>query len=149
MLHVHPVVGASSASERAAADVYQDELAERAARHGFGYVDRKRAIANPTAAAAYLSSYFVAGKKGKMTLREAVTSGRMPVSIVYVAPELSQASGITMRSLRLRRYLWRLDDLWMHMHRFFSFGLEDLVRAHRCGLDPLQVFAGAVWSAGP
>lgn len=108
MLHVHPVVGSSTLSERQAADVYQQELAARAARHGFGYVDRKREVAHPRAAAAYLSSYFVAGKKGKMTLREAVTSGDMPPSIVYVAPELSQRSGITMRSLRLRRYAWQV-----------------------------------------
>lgn len=43
-----------------------------------------------------------------MTLTEAVTSRSMPPSIVYVAPELSQRSGITMRSLRLRRYAWQL-----------------------------------------
>lgn len=108
LLHVHPVVGSSTLSERRAADVYQQELAARAARHGFGYVDRKREVAHPRAAAAYLSSYFVAGRKGKMTLREAVTSGAMPPSIVYVAPELSQRSGITMRSLRLRRYAWQV-----------------------------------------
>lgn len=108
MLHVHPVVGSSSPAERRAADVYQQELAARAARHGFGFVDRKVQVRNPVAAAAYLSAYFVAGKKGKMTLREAVSSSAMPRSIVHVHPELSQRSGITMRSLRLRRYAWRV-----------------------------------------
>lgn len=108
MLHIHPVVGSSTVSERQAADVYQQELAARAARHGFGYVDRKIEVRHPRAAAAYLSSYFVSGRKGKMTLTEAVTSRSMPPSIVYVAPELSQRSGITMRSLRLRRYAWQL-----------------------------------------
>lgn len=108
MLHVHPVLGRSVPVERAAATTYQRELAARAARHGFGFVDRKVQLRDPVAAAAYLSSYFVAGKKGKMTLREAVTSKAMPRSIVYVHPELSQASGITMRSLRLRRFAWQV-----------------------------------------
>jgi hypothetical protein len=108
MLHVHPVVGSSTHAERQAADVYQQELAARAARHGFGFADRKLEVRHPRAAAAYLSSYFVAGKKGKMTLTEAVTSGAMPRSIVFVATELSRASGVTMRSLRLRRYAWHL-----------------------------------------
>lgn len=108
MLHVHPVVGRSTPIERAAADTYQRELAARAARHGFGFVDRKVEVRNPVAAAAYLSSYFVAGRKGKMTLRETVSSPAMPPSIVYVSPVLSRASGITMRTLRLRRYAWRL-----------------------------------------
>lgn len=128
ILHVHPLVGYSTPAEKAAADVYQRELADRAARHGFGYVDRKRQVREPTAAAAYLSAYFVAGKKGKMTLRESVTSGAMPQSIVYVSPELSQHSGITMRSLRLRRYAWRL---WRH-------DIEPI------GLD-LEVSVGDIW----
>lgn len=108
MLHVHPVVGRSTPAERVAADIYQRELAARATRHGFGFVDRKLELRDPVAAAAYLSAYFVAGKKGKMTLREAVTSSAMPRSIVYVNPELSSASGVTMRSLRLRRFAWHI-----------------------------------------
>lgn len=128
ILHVHPLVGYSTPAEKAAADVYQRELSSRAARHGFGYVDRKRQVREPTAAAAYLSAYFVAGKKGKMTLRESVTSGSMPQSIVYVSPELSQHSGITMRSLRLRRYAWRL---WRH-------------EIEPRGLD-LEVGVGDIW----
>jgi len=108
ILHVHPVVGSSTVSERQAADVYQQELSARAARHGFGFVDRKVQLRDPVAAAAYLSSYFVSGKKGKMTLREAVSSSAMPTSIVYVHPDLSQRSGVTMRSLRLKRYAWRI-----------------------------------------
>lgn len=108
MLHVHPVVGCSTLQERRAADVYTEELSTRAARHGFGFVDRKVQLRDPVAAAAYLSSYFVAGKKGKLTLREAVSSSAMPRSIVYVNAELSRRSGITMRSLRLKRYAWRV-----------------------------------------
>lgn len=131
ILHVHPLLGYSTPAERAAADAYQRELAERAARHGFGYVDRKRQVREPRAAAAYLSSYFVAGKKGKMTLREAVTNRSMPLSIVYVRPELSQRSGVTMRTLRLRRYAWYL---WRA--EIEPAGLQEV--------SPLDVWAGLV-----
>jgi hypothetical protein len=136
LLHVHPVLGYSTLGERQAADVYQQELTARAARHGFGFVAQKKTVSHPRAAAAYLSSYFVSGKKGKMSLRESVTSSDMPPSIVYVAPELSQHSGITMRSLRLRRYayqLWRVEieprnlfevtvhDIWQGLQRGKTF----------------------------
>lgn len=140
VLHVHPLLGYSTPAEKSAADAYQAELVSRASRHGFGYVDRKRQVREPTAAAAYLSSYFVAGRKGKMTLRESVTSGAMPPSIVYVSPVFSQHSGVTMRSLRLKRYLWAVaGQAWMWLHCEQGFQLDDLVRAHRAGLTFLQV----------
>jgi hypothetical protein len=108
VLHAHPILGYSTRDERLAADVYLEELGRLAEAHGFGYVSQRPEQLHPRAAAAYVSSYFVAGKKGKMTLRESVTSRAMPPSIIYVRPELSQRSGITMRTLRLRRYAWQL-----------------------------------------
>jgi hypothetical protein len=57
-------------------------------------------------AAAYLFSYFDTGKGGKISLQESVQSNWMPRSIIHVSKELTQRSGITMRSLRLRRYAW-------------------------------------------
>lgn len=156
MLHVHPVVGCSTARERTSAEVYTQELARRASRHGFGFVDRKEQLRNPVAAAAYLSSYFVAGRKGrfgekgKLTLRESVTTGTMPPSIVYVQPELSQRSGVTMRSLRLKRYLYALaGSAWMWLHTEQGLSLEDLVRAHGAGLTFLQVAIGNHRAQGP
>lgn len=134
VLHVHVLNGYSTPAEKAASDAYQAELDRLSARHGFGYVDRKRQVREPQAAAAYLSSYFVAGKKGKLDLRESVSSGKMPHSIVYVRPELSQRSGVTMRSLRLKRYLWRLGSAWMWAFERWGYSLEDLVRAHRRGI---------------
>lgn len=134
VLHVHVLTGYSTLAEKAASDAYQAALGRLSARHGFGYVDRKRQVREPQAAAAYLSSYFVAGKKGKLDLRESVASGKMPHSIVYVRPELSQHSGVTMRALRLKRYLWRLGSAWMFAHEKWGHSLEDLVRAHRVGI---------------
>lgn len=140
VLHVHPLLGYSTPAERAAADAYQQELVDRAAEHGFGYVDRKRQVTRPTSAAAYLSSYFVEGRKGKLTLRETVQSRAMPPSIVYVSPVLSQHSGVTMRSLRLKRYLWCCaGQAWMWLHSEHGVSVEDLVRAHRVGITFLQL----------
>lgn len=108
VLHVHLVVGYTTLGEKRGADRYVEELVERAPAHGFGFVDRKVDVKEPTAAAAYLSSYFVSGSKGKLSLTESVKSEAMPRSIVYVAAWLSKRSGITMRSLRLRRYAWHV-----------------------------------------
>ena len=80
--------GSSTPAEDGGSDVYQQELAARAARHGFGYVDRKR---RGRAAAGRcrvpVERYFVAGRKGKMTLREAgaPAASHARTSIVYVA----------------------------------------------------------------
>jgi hypothetical protein len=151
MLHVHPVVGSSTLGERQAADVYQQELASRAARHGFGFVDRKVQLRNPVAAAAYLSSYFVAGKKGKLTLRESVTTGSMPRSIVYVQPELSKRSGITMRSLRLKRHLWhRMSPTILDLLRDdFELSFEDIYRADQAGVKFIELMVNAWPLRGP
>lgn len=110
VLHLHLVVGYTTPSERHAAGLYVEELNRLAVRHGFGYVDRKVSVKEPSAAAAYLSSYFVTGKGKKVSLRESVQSEILPRSIFYVARWLSARSGITMRSLRLRRYAYRLVE---------------------------------------
>jgi hypothetical protein len=106
LLHGHPVLAYSTPRERAAADRYLEILDELRLRYGFGYIERKRRVRDPRAAAAYLSSYFVTGKGGKVSLQESVQSNWMPRSIIHVSKELTQRSGITMRSLRLRRYAW-------------------------------------------
>jgi hypothetical protein len=108
LLHVHPVLAYSTASERRAADRYLEHLDDLRHRWGFGYVERKRLVREPSAAAAYLSSYFVTGKRRKMSLQESVQSPEMPRSIIHVSTKLTQISGVTMRSLRLHRYRWVL-----------------------------------------
>lgn len=106
VLRVHAVVPLGSGMERAAAAFYVQELHALAARYGFGYVDRKLEGASAKAAAAYLSSYFVTGKREKAQLHESVMSPAMPRSIVHVSNRLTQHTGITMRELRFRRFVW-------------------------------------------
>lgn len=101
---MHPVLAYSTASERRAADRYLLHLAELRLKYGFGYVERKKRVREPSAAAAYLSSYFVSGKGKKVSLEESVRSKAMPRSIIHISVFLTQRSGVTMRALRLRRY---------------------------------------------
>jgi hypothetical protein len=106
VLHAHVVVPFGSGMEMAAAAFYVSQLHALAPRYGFGYVDRKLERMSSKAAAAYLSAYFVTGKKEKAQLHESVMAPGMPRSIVHVSNRLSQHTGITMRELRFRRFVW-------------------------------------------
>jgi hypothetical protein len=113
LLHAHPVLAYSTPREKTSADRYLEVIDALRRQYGFGYVERKRRVREPRAAAAYLSSYFIAGKGSKISLEESVQSNWMPRSIVHVSKDLTQLSGVTMRTLRLRRYawvLWRASD---------------------------------------
>jgi hypothetical protein len=107
-LHIHVVLGLKTPVNRHAARLYQLELAAASHRYGFGNVDRKMSSAHGHRVAAYLSSYLIVGKGGKASVQEAVSSPQAPPRIVYMARFLTQATGLTMRQLRRRRFLWRL-----------------------------------------
>lgn len=112
LLHVHPVLAYESAVQMAGARAYLKRLAELASSYGFGFVDSDPNMVKPMSAenaAAYLSSYFVNGGRGKAALWESVRSSAMPRSIIYVSTKLTLQTGCTMRMLRLKRalyYLW-------------------------------------------
>lgn len=106
VLHVHPVLACATMRQKAAADFYRARLEEWSGEYGFGFVSRKFRPQPARGAAAYLSGYFCHGKKDKMTLRESVTTPDMPRSIVHVSTALTQATGVTMRELRFRRFVW-------------------------------------------
>jgi hypothetical protein len=102
----------SSAAEIAAATCYVAKLRELGPHYGFGHIDGQLAKqAMPArAAAAYLSSYFVTGSNRKAVLQESVMSPSMPRSIIHVSSKLTQRTGVTMRELRFRRFVWFLAD---------------------------------------
>jgi hypothetical protein len=110
VLHVHPVLGIETPAERHAAHLYAQYLAEFASHYGFGFTERKLRSRAGKRVAAYLSAYFVTGRKSKLSLQESVMATDMPRSIIYVTPELTQLTGITMRELRFRRFVWFLAD---------------------------------------
>ena len=62
-----------------------ERLAELAPHYGFGFAERKVRPQPAQNAAAYLSSYFVKGKRGKETLWESARSPAMPRSIVHIS----------------------------------------------------------------
>lgn len=106
LLHAHPVLAYSTLAEKRGADRYLEHLDAIRRRYGFSYVERKHRVREPRAAAAYLSSYFISGKGKKSSLEESVQSNWLPRSIIHISTELTKRSGITMRTLRLRRYAW-------------------------------------------
>ncbi|MGC2373305.1 MAG: hypothetical protein WA484_05475 [Solirubrobacteraceae bacterium] len=112
VLHVHPVLAYGTARQMAGARCYLARLAELAPHYGFGFVHHSPKHVKPQPAqnaAAYLASYFVKGKRGKETLWESARSAAMPRSIVHVSVKLTQQTGCTMRTLRLKRavfYVW-------------------------------------------
>jgi len=106
VLHVHPVLGVRTPADRHAAQLYARYLSEFAPHYGFGFTERKLASRSGKRVAAYLSSYFVTGKKGKLSLQESVMAADMPRSIIHVSTELTQKTGVTMRELRFRRFVW-------------------------------------------
>jgi hypothetical protein len=108
VLHVHPVLAHATARQMVGARCYVQRLAELAPQYGFGFVERKIKPQPAVNAAAYLSSYFVQGRRGKATLWESVRSAEMPRYIVHVSVRLTQETGGTMRLLRFGRYVWVL-----------------------------------------
>ena len=90
VLHVHPVLGVPHTCGTARSSSLRRYLAEFAPRYGFGFTERKLAKRSGKRVAAYLSSYFVTGKKGKLSLQESVMAPDMPRSIIHVSTELTQ-----------------------------------------------------------
>jgi hypothetical protein len=106
VLHIHPVLGFATPAERHAAHLYAGYLEKFAAHYGFGFTERRLRKLSRKAAAAYVSAYLVTGKKGKESLEDSVRAPDMPRSIIHVSTDLTQRSGVTMRELRFRRFVW-------------------------------------------
>jgi len=108
--HVHPVFSVPSPADALLASAYFAELGRLAPRHGFGFVGRKRGVSEKIMAAeraaAYLSSYFVTGKREKATLSESAKNPNLPRLLIWLTPTLTQQTGMTMRSRRRCRQLW-------------------------------------------
>ncbi len=108
--HVHPVFSVPTPGDVLLAAAYFAELGRLAHRHGFGFVGRKRGVSQQVMeagrAAAYLSSYFVTGKREKATLSDNARNPNLPRLLIWLTPTLTRQTGITMRSRRRCRQLW-------------------------------------------
>lgn len=116
VLHLHLLVPAETRAALAVSNRYVAALAEGAAAHGFGFVDRgklassgprrsSRSLApvDPHRAAAYVSAYVASTGAGKGGVAEVASKQGVPGAVVYCAQALTSVSGVTMRSLRARR----------------------------------------------
>lgn len=109
VLHKHVVLGCKTPSERHAARLYADRLKAVAPSYGFGFVDNRAKPIASFGAAAYLTGYLLMkGKGGSLKLGDTVTHPDVPPSILYVARSLTCKTGVTMRYLRDKRYLWAI-----------------------------------------
>lgn len=126
--HAHPVLLAATPKQRAGAAAYRDRLEILAPKYGFGFVSQKLRPQHVKAAAAYLSSYFVTGKREKAQLQHTVQHPAMRKSrLLWMTPRLTTLTGVTMRELRFRRYIWvryrgfaALGGVWMQVARYLA-----------------------------
>jgi hypothetical protein len=162
LIHWHPVLLATTPVQRVAVKQYRNLLAEWAPLYGFGFVSQKLKPQSAKAAAAYLSSYFVVGKKEKAQLQESVTHPALRKGrLLWMTPRLTQRTGITMRELRFRRYVWMaqrqfavLGGDWMVLARWLAEIDRERGRPltgaelfELLGLDVLQKLAEAQFHA--
>lgn len=76
-------------------------------RYEFGHVNGKFVKPKPAReVAAYLSSYFVAGRGDKAAITQAVLNPELPRLPLYVSRRLTKATRTTMRNRRRQRHLW-------------------------------------------
>ena len=64
----------------------------------------------------------------------------MPRSIIHVSVELTRRSGITIRNLRLKRFLWtQIGATLFVLLKDLGLKLDDLYRAHAAGVSMLSL----------
>jgi hypothetical protein len=139
VLHVHPVFAFGTPAQRAGVHLYLKHMVELAPQYGFGFVDRKIEPMVASAAAAYLSSYFVTGKSRKPSLHESVMSPAMPRSIIHISSRLTTETRCTMRELRYRRFVWRCAPGHVASGRFRTARAIAHACAHYGGSPPPRI----------
>jgi hypothetical protein len=113
MLHWHVVLGATSGSEMAGAEMYVECLRELAGRYGFGpqihrghWGDGAQSVAGyASKLGSYVSKVGRESVVGKQVLRMLHTN-EWPARATYVHQLLLSETRCTMRALRMRRYVY-------------------------------------------
>jgi hypothetical protein len=120
--HVHIVVPFGDPAERAAAQALAEEFKRLAPSYDFGHVDTGRKTGSDGArrlraltgaeTARYLAHYLTGRSSRKASIRDNIADPRLPASLIWVTPQLTRVTLVTMRTLRRARHLWaHLDGL--------------------------------------
>lgn len=119
VLHLHVVLPYHDDASRAATDSYVAELHQRSRQHGFGYIlagdrnetpgwDRPPTVKtmDVNATAAYVSKYVSKAGDSRDGMVNVARAAGMRGSVLYIAPHLLKASGVSMVTLQNRRRIW-------------------------------------------
>jgi hypothetical protein len=102
--HLHVMVSCGGEDELEVADAFRAELARLAAHYGFGFVDRELNPGGPRQAAGYVAEYLTGRQRRararKTTIRENIANPRMPRSLLWISPNMTRVTKVTMRTLR-------------------------------------------------
>lgn len=132
--HVHVVVDCSTAELLEAAEAFRSALARLAPAYGFGRVDKDINPHGPEKAAGYVADYLTGRQRRarvkKTSIRENIADPRMPRSLLWMTPQLTRVTRVTMRTLRYVGWYWaavrgRCDVL----PRLFGEKLQKTVQA--------------------
>jgi hypothetical protein len=119
--HAHFIVGVESSADKRAAKAFRGHLERlsKQPRYEFGHVNGKFVKPKPAReVAAYLSSYFVAGRGHKAPLTESVQNGELPVLPLYVSRRLTMLTKTTMRNKRRQRHLWACTSMGLPLPKW-------------------------------
>jgi hypothetical protein len=117
--HVHLVLGYKTAKDRAALDTFTGYCAEHVTEYGFGSIfDAGKPGHYNGRSATYIAKYLRPDSaKGtfvpllrhceQMAERNPETGRKPQLRPVYVSPMLTRQTGVTMRYLRFKRWVWK------------------------------------------
>jgi hypothetical protein len=104
--HLHLVFGCSPGPEEEAARAFLEELKRLAPEYDFGWPNDRFEPVHPDQVARYVVTYLTGRNPSrKSSIRENLSDPRMPRSLLWVAPVLTQATLVTMRRLRYARWV--------------------------------------------
>lgn len=150
VLHLHLVVPMGSPRAARHSRSLVTQLAALAPRYGFGFVDRGKLpsagarrssrtleAVEPGRAAAYVAGYLSGAGIGKGGIYEVAQAQGVPGALLYVAQALTRRSGVTMRSLRVRRrVVARFPDAGLSRDHWMAACVVDAIDRGRPPLLP-------------
>jgi len=104
--HIHLVVSFGTVRERWAAQRFAEELDRLGPSYDFGFTDTHLEARTGAMAARYLASYLTGRSAKKNSIRANIADPRLPRSLVWLTPDLTRRTFVTMRRLRAAAQVW-------------------------------------------